>query len=293
MYNFSSYFLYINLDPLLLKGLNKEEMRQKVLSYYRKKESEINKETQGVVNHEFRPLINFLENLQKFTELNEWINQLTENPNTESELKKGGAVLSGQCEIIFPKINKGSQSFDSEIILEAYKRYYKGEQIDNINEWILSLEITSWKIEIEKIEKDGTTIELPKITTSEKGYLRDTNAEVSFRNKNPYDEKAREYKGAADKRVGNVGSTTNVRLSNVLTQEEMNGILSAIDIYARYQVFGEEASDDVKTKAKALKDLPNAESEAVNIQDLLKITVENYRMSQESLTQAASSESKG
>ena len=291
MQSFSSYFSYIGLNPLYLKGLSKEEMKARILSRYRKKESEIKAQTKGAVNLEFRPLIGILDEAEKFNEFTDWINQLTDNPNPELNMEKGGAVLSKQNEIILPKIFVGTQSFDAATILEAYKRYYKGESLEKINDWLTSLGITSWKIETERKEKEGAAIELPKITINEKGYLQDTNAEVSFRNENQYDDKARVYGSNPDKR-GSVGSYTNVRLSNVLTAKEMEDVLGVVDTLAQYDAFGESASDEVKQKAKAIQGLRDAESEAVNIRYLLEIATQNYRMS-ESPAQTANAESKG
>lgn len=200
-------------------------------------------------------------------------------------LQEGGAVLSDGMEVYIPKFYTGNMSFDGNIIMEAYKRYYEGQDVEKINEWLASLGITSWKIEVqEKKESDETSYFVPEVIIQDEGFLKDAASEISSNPKveqGGYDTKAYQY---GEKKPGNysaVGSYTTVVLSNFLRKEDMGYLLDGIDAVAKYTVYGDSVPDEVKKRALALSHLPKFESESVNIGHLFSVSVEKYKISRD------------
>ncbi len=295
--DFSEFFATLTLDPTTFRGLLREEIQQKIEGAYRNKESEL---SQGSTQQSFQhitesrnTLLEYTTGDTKFSTLADWIvnthpseplqevetilsDSIPQEPlNSDLQIEKSGAILS-QDQTIHTQ-SEGNSSFKSNFILDAYKKYYQGIPLEDINKCLLEKGITSWKLEVKKEEE----LELPSIEVVKEGYLKDP---IAGENKMV----GQNFGLAPDPGFkGAVGSSTNVVLRNFLLPDEMKNLLYGIDTLARYDVFGSSLDEATQKRAKGFEQLRFATSEALDIQKLTEVARERYRMPQQTLENKA------
>lgn len=262
--NFEETLGILGLNSVALRGKSKKELKKTFKAAYRREIKKNHPDTiksQGGTENEAereektRKIIETYEMITQaveipvgFETISRWINEHSEPTIEENEATKEvkNEYLLDGITIQLPKIGFAGSTFNGKDIYEALVKFYSGDEVDEINDWLREQKHTeAWKL-ARIVDNQGKETGIPRILIDPHRF--DWRNPVEIGKVVDWLTKREEYKDVQPGEYVDVrhyyedyrGRLTNVRISNFLRPEELGNFLDATEHLAQYTVYDGE-----------------------------------------------------